>query len=92
MTAPSTPTVNVQPLVNLVVMEPAAVSEGADDAIHYYVVYFTGGPFEVMLVYPMETTVEIQNNDTFTIAWRAPEGARNTCSLYIDLSINGGGS
>jgi len=68
------------------------VVEAFWDSTHYYVAYFTGGPFEVTLVYPTETTVEIQNNDTFTIAWNAPEGARNTCSLYIDLSINGGGS
>ena len=92
LTAPSTPTVNVQPLVNLTVTESAPIGEGADDAIHYYVAYFTGGPFEVKLVYPDSQTTEIQRNDTFTIGWNAPEGARNTCSLYVDLSINGGSS
>ena len=33
---------------------------------------------------------EIQNNRNFTINWDAPDGARSSCSLYIDYSINGG--
>jgi hypothetical protein len=61
-----------------------------DDGIHWYIAYFTGGPFDLTLVNPSVDTVEILQNHTFTIRWIAPEGARQTCSLYIDLSTNGG--
>jgi N-acetylmuramoyl-L-alanine amidase len=69
-----------------------------DDSTHYYVAYFKGGPFDDTLKYPTDTTTEIQKNDSITIEWWAPEGAGfawsggkiYTCSLYIDLSTNGG--
>ncbi len=61
----------------------------ADDGVHYYAAYFTGGPFYITLLNPAIDTVEIMQNDTFTIRWGAPEGARQSCSLYIDLSTNG---
>jgi N-acetylmuramoyl-L-alanine amidase len=43
------------------------VEEDFDDSTHYYVAYFSGGPFDVTLKYPTDTTTEIQKNDTITI-------------------------
>ena len=59
---------------------------------HWYLAFFTGGPFDVELISPDFNTTEIQNFEPYPIRWFAPEGLFNTCSLYIDFSSNGGGN
>ncbi|MEA2030510.1 MAG: PKD domain-containing protein [candidate division Zixibacteria bacterium] len=65
---------------------------GSMDGYHYYVAYFSGGPFSSRFVSPDSSETEIQNNQVYEISWNASEGAGNTCSLYVDYSTNGGGS
>lgn len=62
------------------------------DSTHYWLAYFTGGHFSMTLLLPPSTTTEIRPNDTIQLIWNAPAGARNTCSLYVDYSINNGQS
>ena len=62
----------------------------AHDGYHFYEAYYTGGLFNISLLYPDSQTLEIQQNDTITILWDASPGVNQTCSLYIDLSINNG--
>jgi PKD repeat protein/N-acetylmuramoyl-L-alanine amidase len=62
------------------------------DDYHFYVAYYSGGPFYVTLMYPDTQIVEMQQGDTITIRWDASPGVDQSCSLYVDLSINGGSS
>ncbi|MDD3733009.1 MAG: N-acetylmuramoyl-L-alanine amidase [candidate division Zixibacteria bacterium] len=62
------------------------------DSTHYWVAYFTGGPFDVSLILPPSTVTEFRPNDTVELIWNAPGGARHTCSLYVSYSINNGQS
>ena len=58
------------------------------DSVHYYRAYFTGGPFQLTLIFPQSTKTKIRSDSLCHIFWGAPEGVLNSCSLYVDYSAD----
>ncbi len=58
------------------------------EGLHEFRAFYSGGQFDLYLTQPPTWLEEIANGQNYTITWMAPEGVINSCSLYIDLSIN----
>ncbi len=72
--------------------DPAAIvtiQADFDDSTHYYVAYFTGGPYSIEFDHPLS---DVRINDTLQIDWTCASGVRNSSGVVIELSRNGGGS
>ena len=65
------------------------IQEDFDDSTHYYVAYFTGGPYSIEFDHPLSN---VRINDTLQIDWSCAPGVRNSSGVVIELSRNGGQS
>ena len=62
------------------------------DSTHAWRAYFTGGESNVQLLNPHSSVTEVMSGQPLEIRWDAPAGTRQTCSLYVHYSTNGGGT
>jgi N-acetylmuramoyl-L-alanine amidase len=65
------------------------IQEDFDDSTHYYVAYFTGGPYTIEFDHTLPDT---RIGDTLQVDWTCAPGVRNSSAVIIDLSRNGGSS